>query len=79
MGVCPSRHDEFFKKQFGLLTDDERNPYERKYIDETIGRIHSSHFIFERQDSNFSGIPEADQSHRCKDTESSTEEREPRE
>lgn len=39
MGHCEKRHDEFFKKQFFLLTDDERLPYELKYIDETIGRL----------------------------------------
>lgn len=36
MGHCDKRHDEFFKKQFFLLTDDDRLPYELKYIDETI-------------------------------------------
>lgn len=36
MGHCEKRHDEFFKKQFFLLTDDDRLPYEIKYIDETI-------------------------------------------
>jgi hypothetical protein len=39
MGHCEKRHDEFFKKQFFLLTDDERLPFELKYIDETIGRL----------------------------------------
>jgi LUC7 N_terminus len=39
MGHCSKRHDEFFKKQFFLLTDDDRLPYELKYIDETIGRL----------------------------------------
>lgn len=36
MGHCDKRHDEFFKKQFFLLTDDDRLPFELKYIDETI-------------------------------------------
>jgi RNA-binding protein Luc7-like 2 len=36
MGHCDKRHDEFFKKQFFLLTDDDRLPYELKYIDETV-------------------------------------------
>lgn len=42
MRPCNLRHDDFFKKQFQLLNDDERNPYERKYIDETID-------VFKRQ------------------------------
>ena len=36
MGHCDRRHDEFFRKQFFLLTDDDRLPFELKYIDETI-------------------------------------------
>ena len=39
MGVCLNRHDEFFKKQFNQMPEEERNTYERKYIDETIRKL----------------------------------------
>ncbi len=37
MGTCVQRHDEFFKRQFMVMAEDDRYKFERDYIDETIG------------------------------------------
>lgn len=68
MGPCEYRHDELFKKQFILLNDQDRNPYEKKYIDETIGSS---------AQSNSSRVPKADRPNRRQDQESHGQDRKP--
>jgi hypothetical protein len=39
LGQCPKRHDEYFKRQFKSVNDDEKAHFEKKVIDETISLI----------------------------------------
>ena len=38
LGQCPKRHDEFFKKQFLSIADQEKGKHERRYIDDAISK-----------------------------------------
>ena len=38
LGLCPKRHDEFFKKQFKVVSEEDRIHYEKKFIEETMSK-----------------------------------------
>ena len=38
LGMCPKRHDKFFKRQFLEASEGERQKYEKRFIEETISK-----------------------------------------
>jgi len=49
MPKCNKRHEEFFKKQFKLASEEEANKLERQYVDEAICNFYLILAVFSKQ------------------------------